>query len=203
MSDTGDTKPWTELYETKPRKPLKAKAPRGESTPHHWRNMIVSWLAVVVVLATATYAVNAWVNRSLVVVPATLGGMPQAVDPAMQAMVDAARGQQHPEPGAPSTQYTVTAYGTESDYAVSLIIPAGHALSDNDIDQVREYRTELEFGAPTVLAGSRCIAGTGGGETTVWCVRSDDTTSVWTMAGPDATVGRTAAMTGEAFDAQH
>jgi hypothetical protein len=25
----------------------------------------------------------------------------------------------------------------------------------------------------------------------------------WTMAGPDATAGRTAAMTGEAFDAQH
>ena len=203
MSDAGATKPWTELHDTKPRKLPVARPPRGEHTPHHWRTMILSWLSVVVVLATATYAVNAWVNRSLVVVPPTLGGMPQTSDPAVSGLADFMRGEQQAEPGAPSTQYTVTGYGTEPDYVVSIIIPAGHALSDKDIDQIPEYRTELEFGAPDVLGSARCIAGTDAGGTTVWCMRTDATTSVLTMAGPDATVGRTASMTGEAFDAQH
>jgi len=203
MSDAGTTKPWTELHETKPRKPLKASAPPREKKPHHWRNLILGWAALAVVLAGATYAVNAWVNRSLVVVPATLGGMPQTTDPSVQDFVETVRGQQHAEPGAPSTQYTVTGYGTESDYAVSVIVPAGHAYSEKDIDQLPQYNPDLEFGAPTTIAGARCISGREVGRTTVWCMRTDDTASAWTIAGSRATVGRTAAMTGEAFDAQH
>ena len=204
MSDSTDAKPWTELREKKQRKPLRAPAPRTGGKPHHWRNMILSWVAVVVVVAGATYAVNAWVNRSLVVVPSTLGGMPQTTDAWVQSFTTDVRGQQHPEPGAPTTQYTVTGYGTETDYAVSVVVPAGHAFADSDIDQLPSYRTDLTFGDPQMLDGARCITGTGtGGDTTVWCVRVDDTTSVMTIAGPQASAGRTAAMTGEAFDAQH
>ncbi len=204
MSEHDGTTQWTELREKKPRKPLQAPTPRGDGTQHHWRNMILSWVAVVVVIAGATYAVNAWVNRSLVVVPPTLGGMPQTTDPWVQSLTADVRGQQHAEPGAPTTQYTVTGYGTETDYAVSIVVPAGHAFADSDIDQLPDYRTDLDFGAPETLDRARCITGTGsGGDTTVWCMRADDTTSVMTLAGPRATAGRTAAMTGEAFDAQH
>ena len=87
---------------------------------------------------------------------------------------------------------------------MSTIVPAGRSFADSDIDQVPEYVTDLDFGPAVTLAGARCITGTGAsGDTTVWCMRTDDSTSVFTMAGPRPSPGRTAAMTGEAFDAQH